>query len=67
LRRTPTIFGSGGSEGMRGSMVEALWALIGMGVGAGVRSGMHCRASRGRARGGLLLLVFKCLFGHLNE
>jgi hypothetical protein len=52
---------------MRGSMVEALWALIGMGVGAGVRSGMHCRASRGRARGGLLLLVFKCLFGHLNE
>jgi hypothetical protein len=64
LRRTPVISGSGGSEGVRESTVEALWAIIG--VAAGAQSGTHWRVSRGRARGTLLLLVFKRLFGHLN-
>jgi hypothetical protein len=60
------ISGLGGSEGVRGSMVEALRALIGVGAAhgqawldVGVRSGVHRRISRGRARGVLLLLVFQ--------
>jgi hypothetical protein len=40
LWQTLVISGLGRSEGVRGSTAEALWALIGMGAGAGVWSGV---------------------------
>jgi hypothetical protein len=43
-----------------GSSLERLHGLSRkLSKGSGARSGVHWRASRGRARGGLLLLVFK--------
>jgi hypothetical protein len=44
------ISGSGRSGGVRGSTTEALWALIGVGAGAGAWSGMaRCERAVGRA------------------
>ena len=72
--------GSGGSYGARGKMTKALWALIGRGeaqaCGAGrphvgardaTASPRSAGLARHRARGALLLSVFKRLFGHHDE
>jgi hypothetical protein len=52
---------------MRAGFIAAHRHDTAVGAGAGARSGVHWRASCGRAHGGLLLLVFKRLFDHLNE